>query len=303
MSTIPEFPIFKNIELSDETEIKQFINICKFPPYADYNFINIWTWDINSKMMVSKLNTNLIVIFNDYVTNKQFLSFFGKNLIPETVAMLIDYSVSNFQINELKLLPEEISSELAKSEYKITRDRDSCDYIYSVKDLANMNNWPKSDNHYKSVNKFINLNPDYRIECSCINDVDKNKFFVMFKKWSENKEIVNHFDLNEYKSFERLFEINDENTRIISLYIGNILLGFTVFEILPNEYAVAHFSKADIKLHQGIYDILIWEEAKYLNNLRIKYYDFEQDLGIPGIRFSKESFKPVFMLNKFTVSR
>lgn len=300
---IPKFPKFKKIELSDEKDIKQFINKFEFAPYADYNFINIWTWDIQGKMMISQLNSNLVILFSDYLSNKQFLSFLGTNLISETATILIENSIKNYHSNELKLIPEEISTELLKLGFVVKQDRDSCDYIYSVENLANMNNWPRKNNHYKNICRFVKLHPKYKIEISCINKICSNNYLEMFKKWSTNKKIENHLELNEYKAFERLFVINDENTSVISLYLNNILVGFTVFEILSKEYAVAHFSKADTTFHSGIYDILIWEEAKNLNIKKVKYYNFEQDLGIPGLRYMKESFDPVFFLKKFSVFR
>ena len=50
--------------------------------------------------------------------------------------------------------------------------------------------------------------------------------------------------------------------------------------------------------------MLDWEEeARILHDMNIPYYNWEQDLGIPGLRYSKEKYKPIFYLKKFTVSR
>ena len=302
MHKIPEFPNFKKIELLDKNEINQFINKLKFPPYADYNFINIWTWDVEGKMMLSRLNDNLVVLFSDYVTNQKFLSFWGINLIFETATILIEYSIENYHHNELRLIPEEISIELLKCGFIIKQDRNSCDYIYEIEDLANINNWPKKNNHRKNIMKFISKYPEYKVEISRIDKIHYDIYLKMFKKWSENKKIENYLELNEYKAFKRLFDINDKNTNIISIFVDGLLMGFTVFEIISKDYAVAHFSKADTVFNSGIYDILIWEEAKTLNIENIKYYNFEQDLGITGLRYMKQSFHPIFLLEKFNIS-
>ena len=78
-------------------------------------------------------------------------------------------------------------------------------------------------------------------------------------------------------------------------------MGFTVYEILSSEYAISHFAKADISYHRAINDMLNWEEAKVLDERGIKYFNWEQDLGIPGLRKSKEKYKPTFFLKKLSI--
>ncbi len=79
---IPVFPNFKKLELSDKKEVEKFTS--EFPPYSDFNFISMWIWDIADNMMISQLNKNLVVVFNDYLSGKPFISFLGKNKISET---------------------------------------------------------------------------------------------------------------------------------------------------------------------------------------------------------------------------
>ena len=124
----------------------------------------------------------------------------------------------------------------------------------------------------------------------------------MFKRWASNKKIINHFEMNEYKSFERLLKIKDENIIITSLYVKDVLIGFTITEKEEGDYAMSHFAKADISYHPSVYDVLNWEEAKILKKQGIKYYNWEQDLGIKGLRDSKLKYKPSFFLKQFTVS-
>lgn len=72
---IPEFPQFKVLELSDKGDIEVFTK--KFPPYSDFNFVSMWSWDIKGDMRISQLNDNLVVRFTDYLTGNPFFSFFG----------------------------------------------------------------------------------------------------------------------------------------------------------------------------------------------------------------------------------
>lgn len=74
---IPEFPKFKHIELIDKEEIEQITH--KYPPYSDFNFVSMWSWDIKGEIRISKLNNNLVVRFTDYLSGNPFFSFLGDN--------------------------------------------------------------------------------------------------------------------------------------------------------------------------------------------------------------------------------
>jgi hypothetical protein len=297
---IPTFPNFKGLELTDKKDVEKFTS--EFPLYSDFNFVNMWIWNMSDKMAISQLNKNLVVVFCDYVSGKHFISFIGKNKIPETALELINFSEKNYKNSSLKLIPEKVASALIKLGFKVIPDRNSHDYIYSISHLASMNVWPQNSVG-KRIRQFIKKYPDYVIKQNSIQEISKDEYLKMFKKWTENKNITNCFDLNEYKAFKKLFEINDKNIKIISLYLKDILIGFTVSEILVDSYIISHFAKADTAYHSSIYDVLNWEEAKTFKNQGIKYCNWEQDLGIQGLRYSKLKYKPSFLLKKFTVSQ
>ena len=69
---IPEFPEFKKLELSDKEEVEKITS--KFPPYSDFNFVSMWSWNIENKIWISQLYGNLVVHFTDYLTDGTFLS-------------------------------------------------------------------------------------------------------------------------------------------------------------------------------------------------------------------------------------
>jgi len=299
MTKIPEFPQFKAIELADKTEVERLTR--KFRPYSDFSFSSMWAWDIKNKMKLSKLNKNLVILFNDYVSNEPFISFIGRNKISETAKTLIDYSRKHCQSGLLKLISEEIAEILPKDKFVVETDKDSYDYIYSVTNLANMNGWPKSSSK-KRLKQFIKKYPDYSIKLASIQEINRDEHLKMFQKWAENKNIPNYFELNEYKAFKKFLELEDNKIKVVSLYVNNNLIGFTVYEIQADSYALSHFAKADTTFHSGVYDVLNWEEAKILEKQGIRYYNWEQDLGLFGLRKSKEKYKPSFFLKKFTVS-
>jgi hypothetical protein len=297
---IPKFPQFKKIELSDKEEIEGFIK--KYPPYSDFNFTNMWIWNLGDGISLSVLNKNLVVKFIDYKNGQPFLSFLGENMINETAEEMISFSEKNYKDNVLRLVPEIVTSHLDKSKFEIANDLDSHDYVYSILELSEMDSWSHSSLS-KGIRQFAKKNPDYIIKQYPLADISKVEYIKMFKTWADNKKVINHFELNEYKAFEKLLDLNDKNIKINSLYVKNILVGFTVMEIGLDGYAISHFAKADTSLHPAVYQVLNWGEAKILEKQGIKYYNWEQDLGIKGLQKSKLKYKPSLFLSKFFVKK
>jgi uncharacterized protein len=297
---IPYFPKFKKIELSDMEDVEKITQ--KYPLYSDFNFSNIWSWDLKEEMGISILNNNLVVQFTDYVNGQPFLSFLGDNMINETARELVLFSQTNFKADALKLVPEMIVNSLDKTEFDVISDRDSYDYVYSIVDLANMDCW-SGNSLSKGIRQFRKKYPNYIVKYSTVKEISDDEYLEMFKKWAKNKNIENHFEFNEYKAFERMLQIKSENIKIISLYLNHILIGFTLFEIMHDGHALSHFAKADTTHCSSVYSVLNWEEANIFKSHDIKYYNWQQDLGVQGMRDSKIKYKPAYFMKKFLVKK
>lgn len=293
---IPEFPQFKKLELSDRKEVELFNS--KFPPYSDFNFISMYVWDTKEEMMISKLNNNLVVRFTDYIDGQPFFSFFGDNKVAETADILIEYSKQNYKKSHLRLIPEHTAMFLSKDDhFELEYDIDSFDYIYEVEHLANMDKWPQhtSGKHVRSFSKnFL----DYRVAHSAVNEVNKEDYLNLFKKWAENRNILDGATNNEYIALDRIFNDSFKDLRVVSLFIEDKLIAFTIYEVISKDYAISHFAKSDKSHHKAVSDFLNWEEAKIIYTQGVKYFNWEQDLGIPGLRKSKEKYNPCTRLKK-----
>lgn len=295
---IPKFPAFKLLELSDKIEIETFTS--KYLPYSDFNFVSLWSWNIQEKISISILNNNLVVIFTDYLTNQPFISFFGSEKTHETAQTIFDYSQKSLNVNYLKLLPEFLSLTLCGNGWHMTEDKASKDYILSIENLSIMNSWSNSK-IAKSINKFQIYYPNYQVFVVSIENIDLEKHIDLFNNWVDGKDLTN-INCNEIKAFKRYLDLAASNIIFISIYLNDKLIGFDTCELISSEYAISHFSKSDNQF-KGINEMLQWEEAKYLYNLGVKYLNIEQDLGIDGLRFAKEKFKPSHYLKKFILEK
>lgn len=117
---IPKFPNMKPLAIADKREVESFTE--KFPPYSDFNFLSMWSWDTEGQMALSQLNDNLVVRFTDYSTGEPFYSFIGRRNIDATAGTLLETSASQGLSLSLKLVPHEVAVALTASAFRIAAE-------------------------------------------------------------------------------------------------------------------------------------------------------------------------------------
>lgn len=295
---IPNFPSFKPLEWSDKNYIESFTE--QFPPYSDFNFTSMWAWNTSDEILHSNLNGNLVILFNDYITNYQFFSFIGIHQIEETASILLEYSEKEYGVGYLKLIPKHLINHFQNERWSVIPDKDSDDYILSVALVQEMDKLTKN-NSAKAIRKFAKMYKDYSVTYNSINEVDNKIYFNLIDDWNSSKNLNGEFN-NEDKALKKYFTLRQSEIKIHSLFVNGKLVAFNTCEFCSMEYAISHFSKTD-KAYKGAYEVLCWEEAKHLNDLGIKHLNIEQDLGIEGLRFSKQKFKPSHFLRKYILKK
>lgn len=298
----PIFPQFKKLELSHRKLIQDFTSA--YPPYSDFDFTSMYTYDTCQKIRWCFLNHNLVVQFTDYITNKPFLSFLGHFQVIKTALTLIDYSKQNALPAYLKLIPETVikSSKQWHKYFQIQEDRDNFDYLISIKEAASLPE-PKFHRKRSLLVKFQRQNRDYQVKIVDLrDDKTKNTLIKLFKQW----EKLNHKNRSETETelmaIKRLCKASAKlKIYTLLIYVNNKAIAFNTFEKTHNGYAISSFQKAD-KNFRGIYTTLSHESAKFLYQKNCRQINYEQDLGISGLRLSKSLWKPVRFLKKYIVS-
>jgi len=296
---IPQFPKFKPIELSDKEEVEGFND--KFPPYSDFNFISLWSWNLKGEMKLSILNENLVVHFTDYLSGDSFYSFLGDKKVDETASALLDFSVKKKFRSKLHLIPEVVASKLDKNKFIVEEDRDNFDYIYDANLLAEYKGGEFTEKR-RNVNLFLRNFPNSQTESLDFNnpktELDILKLDEEWLKDKLKKDSDYQYNQNESIAIDNFFQSKIKNSVGVGIFYDKKLIGYSISEILPNGYSISHFLKADTHF-KGIYDYVSKESAKKLRDKGVSFINYEQDLGIKGLRQAKSSFKPVNFLKKF----
>lgn len=302
VAMIPEFPSFKKIELTDRTAIEAHTR--KYPPYSDFNFTSLWSWDSGGKRGVSRLRNNLVVRFTDYQTQSPFLSFLGTHKVEETVRELLAYAKDMDMRPALHLVPEIVINEIDIPAFKVVCDQDNCDYVYLVSALAHM-----PGGAYKSkrvlAKKFTEQQPNVRFEMRNLHRSGLHTDIVsVIRSWEKNKSVNRrlHNIAHEDAAIQRLLKMPyARNVMIGAVFIDEVMEAFTIEEIVPHKYSIGHFWKTG-GTHPGAYEFLAQKTAQYLGERGVIYWNWEQDLGLESLRFSKTSYRPSDFLKKYTVS-
>ena len=300
---IPQFPKFKKLELSDRGDVEKFTK--QFPPYSDFNFVSMWSWDIKRDMTLSWLNQNLVVRFTDYITGEPFYSFLGETLLPETAEALLDFSRRNGLMPMLKLVPEIVAEKLGKNIFNITNDPNHTDYVLSTEKLRTYEGTELS-NKRREVSRFIRLHTDFRFATLDINSPETNKnIWRLSAVWLAAKDSRRTVEEeHEFLALHRCLESSfSAGLLFTGVYVEEILGAFWLTEDLQNGYSISHFEKADLKRFPGIFAYLKQQMATVFSQRGIDYINLEQDLGVEGLRRSKNSYFPQIYLRKYTITK
>lgn len=302
-SHLPSFPEFKKLALTDKTVFTEYTK--HYPPYSDFNFISTWSYDTNNDLLISDINENLVIRFRDYITNEPFYSFIGENDIQQTIVTLLEDAAKKSYLPLLKLIPESCiaNNPFIKTLFEIKEDPNNFDYIVSTQELRFLSG-SKFHTQKNHLNKFDTLYPH---AVTRMLDIDKDtiqkEILDVFYRWEAGRQKKREETEQELKALLRLlFDHNSFGLISLGIYINGALIAFSITDIEHNSYAQIHFAKCDPLYKEGYYK-LNNHLANLLHEIKHDYINLEQDLGIPGLRFSKQQWNPVHYLKKYTIEK
>jgi hypothetical protein len=199
--------------------------------------------------------------------------------------------------------PESLVDELrvAGRPSLVLPDRDNDDYVYTVRQLATLSGrrMHQKKNHY---NYFI---AHHQFECLPVTSGLKPELLAIQESWLATKVERDEFTPRqlryEVESVREILEHLDELDLLgLAIRLEGRLEGFTLGELTRPDTAQVHLEKANPEI-RGLFVALTSHFCRALPPA-VAYVNREQDLGVPGLRRSKESLKPDHLIHKFTVT-
>ena len=230
----------------------------------------------------------------------------GYNLFPKGIQnehelknildLLMNNSIGSNGFNFTSLLKHETDSleTLFPGKFKFTPTRNDFDYIYSTKELAELKGkkYHSKRNHISKFNKLYNWHYS--------NEINKEKTLDFFKKWFDSDTHEGEVSsIHEFRAISKAIRYFSE----LNLFSGTItvddeIVACTIAEKINDDVLLIHFEKA-LSTFEGAYSVINNEFCKSKMN-EFKLVNREEDMGILGLRKSKLSYKPKFLLKKYT---
>lgn len=297
------FPNFEPLQKKHESFINSFT--AQFQPYSTFNFTNLRAWDINNDRKFCLLNGNLVLLLTDYTTKEPFFTLLGENNIHNSILTLLEY-VERKHINpNIKFVTQEAVQLIKDNQFHIIEDRSNFDYIYSTEQLAELNG-SLFKKKRQLAKRFEKENPEITVMFLDITKKEvREKALALLSKWKINKETTNKTCDTKHEDIALTRIFNDEighNVFMTAVLDSKSMIGFGIDEILPNNYSMSHFVKADIE-YRGSYEFLNKQIASHLVSQGVRWWNWQQDLSIEGLRCVKLSYRPIHFLKKYIISK
>lgn len=252
---------------------------------SEFAFANIYLFRDGHHYRISKLDDNIMVILGEDNDTPFFMLPFGLPGKSE-IQTLFQYHLS------MKAVTESQAKTLEGMGFTVIEDRDNFDYLYSREELAELagRKYHKKKN---LVNAFIN---NYNYEGKPLLEQYIPETIQVLEAWRNGRDNPGDYEANK----EAL-----ENSEALQLcggiyYVDGEPAAFTLGEELARgESFVIHFEKALGKF-KGIYQFINKCFASILPE-KYKYINREQDLGDPGLRQAKMSYRPAGFVKKYRV--
>ncbi|MDE5777214.1 MAG: phosphatidylglycerol lysyltransferase domain-containing protein [Lachnospiraceae bacterium] len=187
--------------------------------------------------------------------------------------------------------------------YQICYNRDISDYIYLREKLASLSG-KKLHGKRNHIHRFEEQNPDWRYET--ITEENTAECERMAMQWCM-KNCMGEMENIEYEKIDesKLVVYALRNREIFgmtggALRVAGNIVAITLGEPLTEDTFVVHFEKAFSEI-QGAYPMINREFVR--NELSgYVYVNREEDMGLPGLRKAKLSYRPDILLEKGVIT-
>ncbi len=182
--------------------------------------------------------------------------------------------------------------------YEVTTNPNENDYIYNA-DNFKFYKGKKLHKKRNNLNRFVK-EYEGRYEYKRITKNDYSQVYEFLEKWKSNKIMDDSLKNEVFGTKKLLLHYHDLDFSLAGVYIDGVLEGFTIGNLLNNDYLIIQVEKANPEI-RGLYQYLS-QQFVLQEFPEVKYINRQEDLGIPGLIKSKLSYRPSFYGVKYTIT-
>jgi hypothetical protein len=301
---IAHFPEFSNFDMSLKAEYDSIFG--EFPPYSDFSFGNLMIWlNQYQDLRLSLLHGNIIVeCRNLFEEGKHILSVLGNNSMDATFRSLLRYLADSQQPQVLEMVPETSVEALSNpGVYDIEEERDNFNYILSTGEWSKLEG-SRYGKLRRQINNFIHTY-EGRFEVKKLDLRDPRTVNTIVNNIHLWDRIYTDNDVEQQESYVMSSSLSNAealNFHNLSLFIDGQIQAISLYQKIPqSDYVIGNHTKSNYQYRYS-FNYLMYELAQQLHERRVAYINFEQDLGLPGLREHKMGLRPIDFLKFYSVT-
>lgn len=289
---------FQRIDLSKREQYNEFLMHC-VERGCEYSLVNLYIW---GRQRVAFLH-GCLALFSQFERSSVYPFPIGDGDIGAVLdAIIHDARARGLECRLTSLTAADCAllEERYPGQFRFHPDRDGCDYIYDINNLADLPG-RKYQRKRNFLNRFRQNHPDCTlvpISPSHLPQVEQ-----MLTQWYQNRRTPETQDAYhmEQVALRRAFEKWDElGLEGVALLENDRILAMAVGSFLTQDTFDVHFEKA-LEEIDGAYAAINQGFAAHLREKypALRYLNREDDLGLPGLRQAKLSYYPERLVVKF----
>ena len=288
---------FLPLEIERKAEYDRYLMACG-DRGCEYSFTNLYLW---GRQKAAFLDDQL-VLFSQFNRKSVYLFPVGPGDRKKALdAIICDAGQRGIpcRLTGLSVDDRELVEKLYPGQFRFHHDRDSYDYVYDINGLAELRGkkYQKKRNH---LNRFLSLYPD----CRAVPVTEENAEEVrqMIEKWyalRQQEDPAADFHMEKVAIFKALEKRKALAMECFALYVKDTCVAVSMASPLSETVFDVHFEKA-LDRFDGAYAAINYFFSRYLREKfgAVKYLNREDDMGIPGLRNAKLSYRPDYMIEK-----
>jgi hypothetical protein len=290
--------VFKAISIADREAITSFT---MKNPYrnCDFSFTNMCSWRFLYKSEYAVVDGFLLIRFRlDEDERPVYMCPLGEGDLSHAIRLLEEDSLSQgHPLRMLGITPEgkRAIEQAFPNGFRFIPAREYSDYIYLREDLATLSGkrYQAKRNHVNKFNKqynykYLPITPELVPECLTL----ECKWY-MANRTDEDAEELSYERRSLTFALQHAVELGLMGGAIC---VDGQIVAFSFGSPVNEDTFDVHVEKADIR-YDGVYSVINREFASRVP-AQYTYINREEDLGIPGLRQAKESYRPAILLEK-----
>ena len=291
---------FKPVTLQDKAWVDKLV-MAENSRSADFNFGNIYIWDKRYKQLACEYEGRMLTKLR-YEGKPTFVYPVGNGDLREAMEALREFAAyKEYPFAVRGITREHIGDieALYPGKFEYTHDTDCDDYIYDIEKLSTysgkaLHGKKNHCNRFEAENSWSFVSLDRELIPKCMD---------MLSVWTEdNSQRLDKSISYEHDAIVRSFAAY-ENLGLEGgvLFANGNIVGFTLGEMTGQDTFDVHFEKAVFDMN-GAYPMVCREFCRMLmsRHSELRYINREDDMGLESLRRSKLSYKPEFMVEKYT---